>query len=449
MSSDAAHNTSMLLAFRAENVRSFRSEFELSLLATSQSEAAYVREIDSGGAGRPLRVLPAAGVFGANASGKSNVLESMDDMRLCVLHSFQHIGQRVYWPFRLDQQAASRPSKYEIDLILEGIRHEYGFMLDRDRVIEEWAYRYPHGRPAAVFHRIGEKVETGVAGRRETRAVQALVRPDSLLLSAGAAANHSLLVPLYNWFRRNLLLAHERNRANRQAFTIEQLDDTGSGGNRERVLDLLRAADLGIADVKEDAIPVDPRVQEVMTRAIREMLGEEAALNERDLNQLLKVEGFGFKLIHHGAGADMELDPSLESRGTLVWLGLAGAVIAALRDGAVLLADELDSGLHPTLVAELVRLFQDPHANRHHAQLIFNSHAPTILGDSGEDRLLGRDQIWLTEKLADGDTRLYPLTDLRPRKHEAVGRRYLDGRYGATPILSRRDFDRIVSGVDE
>jgi uncharacterized protein len=449
MSSNAAHDASMLLAFRAENVRSFRNEFELSLLATSQAEAAYVREIDSGGAGRPLRVLPTAGIFGANASGKSNVLEAMDDMRVCVLHSFRHIGQRVYWPFRLDPQAASRPSRYEIDLILEGVRHEYGFVLDQDQVIEEWAYRYPHGRAATIFHRTGERIETGVAGRRETRAVQALVRPDSLLLSAAAAANHSLLVPLYDWFRRNLLLAHERNRANRQAFTIEQLDETGNGGNRKRVLDLLRAADLGIVDVKEDATPIDPRVREMMTRAIREVLGEEAALDERDLDQLPEVEGFGFKLVHHGAGEDMELDPRFESRGTLVWLGLVGAVMAALRDGAVLLADELDAGLHPALVAELVRLFQDPHANRNRAQLIFNSHDATVLGDSGEDRLLGRDQIWLTEKLADGDTRLYPLTDLRPRKHEAVGRRYLDGRYGATPILSRRDFDRIVSVVDE
>lgn len=448
MSSNTAHGASMLLAFRAENVRSFRDQFELSLLATFQAEAAYVREIDSGGAGRPLRVLPAAGVFGANASGKSNVLEAMDDMRVCVLNSFRRMGQGVYWPFRLDPQAAGQPSKYEIDLVLQGVRHEYGFVLDQDRVIEEWAYRYPHNRAAMIFHRIGEKVETGVAGRRETRAVQAFMRPDSLLLSAGAAANHSLLVPLYDWFGRNLLLAHERNRTGRQAFTIKQLEDTGSDGDRERVLDLLRAADLGIVDVRRDAI-ADPRVPEVMARAIREVLREEAVLDERDLDQLLNVEELGFKLVHHGAGKDMELDPRFESRGTLVWLGLVGAVIAALRDGAVLLADELDTALHPALVAELVRLFQDPHANRSRAQLIFNSHDPTILGDSGEDRLLGRDQIWFTEKRADGDTRLYPLTDLRPRKHEAVGRRYLDGRYGATPILSSRDFDRIVSDEDK
>jgi hypothetical protein len=90
-----------------------------------------------------------------------------------------------------------------------------------------------------------------------------------------------------------------------------------------------------------------------------------------------------------------------------------------------------------------VRLFQEPLTNPNRAQLIFNSHDTTIMGDSHEDRLVGRDQIWFTEKLDDGSTRLYPLVDLDPRKHEAIAKRYLEGRYGATPILSSREFDRV------
>jgi AAA15 family ATPase/GTPase len=107
----------------------------------------------------------------------------------------------------------------------------------------------------------------------------------------------------------------------------------------------------------------------------------------------------------------------------------------------VFLADELDASLHPALVAQLVRLFQDPKTNPHRAQLVFNSHDAMLLGESGSDRLLGRDQIWFTEKRGDGSTRLYPLADLDPRREEAIGRRYLAGRYGATPILSRDEFD--------
>lgn len=444
-----ARSASMLLAFRAENVRSFRDEIELSLLATSLSEPRFVRRIDWREAGKPIGVVPVAGVFGPNASGKSNLLEAMDDMRMYVLESFRrNLDPGERWPFRLDPASQRRPSRYEIDLVLDGVRTEYGFALDGDKVVEEWAFRYPRGRAALLFHRREHKVETGAYGSRDTRTVEKVLRPNSLLLSAAAAVNHPLLLPLHEWFRRNLQLAHERNRANRQAFTVKQLSDE-HGGDRERVLSLLRAADLGIVDAREHAIPIDPRVRTLMERAIREMFGQEIRPQNGERDSALKFEAFGFTLVHQGTKDSIELDPGFESHGTLVWLGLVGAVIAALQDGAVLLADELDTGLHPALVAELIRLFQDPRTNPNRAQLIFNSHDPTVLGDSSEDRLLGRDQIWFTEKLTDGNSRLYPLTDLRPRKHEAVGRRYLQGRYGATPILSRSEFDRIVSILDE
>ncbi len=447
MPDHVSHDASMLLAFRAENVRSFRDQIELSMIATSVSEPDFVRQVDWREGGRPIGVVPVAGVFGPNASGKSNLLEAMDDMRMYVLESFRRdLRPAEHWPFGLDPETRKRPSRYEIDLVLDGIRTEYGFALDQDRIIEEWALRYPRGRAALLFHRQGEEVEVGASGRGETRTVEKLLRPNSLFLSAAAAASHSLLLPLHEWFRRNLQLAHEGNRPNRQAFTIQQL---GDDNNREHVLDMLRAADLGIVGAKEHAIRLDPRMKERMERAIRLMVGDEIRLQDDELDRMLSVERFGFTLLHQGAEDNVELPPGYESLGTLVWLGLVGAVTAALTDGAVLLADELDASLHPALVAELVRLFQEPRTNPNRAQLIFNSHDPTILGDSSEDRLLGRDQIWFTEKLIDGNSRLYPLTELRPRKHEAIGRRYLDGRYGAMPILSRQDFDRIASVADE
>jgi hypothetical protein len=445
MPDNVARSASMLLSFRAENVRSFRDQIELSMIATSVSEPDFVRQVDWREGGRPIGVVPVAGVFGANASGKSNLLEAMDDMRMYVLESFRRdLLPSEHWPFRLDPETRERPSRYEVDLVLDGVRTEYGFTLDKERIIEEWAYRYPHGRAALLFHRRGEEVEVGAPGRGETRAVEMLLRPNSLLLSAAAAANHSLLLPLHQWFRRNLQLAHERNRPNRQAFTIQQLSDDN---DREHVLDMLRAADLGIVGAKEHAIRLDPRMKERMERAIRLMVGDEIRLEDDELDRVLSVERFGFTLLHQGAEDDVELLPGSESLGTLVWLGLVGAVTAALTDGAVLLADELDASLHPALVAELIRLFQNPRTNPNRAQLIFNSHDPTVLGDSGEDRLLGRDQIWFTEKLIEGNSRLYPLTELRPRKHEAIGRRYLDGRYGAMPILSRQDFNRIIPAL--
>ena len=134
----------------------------------------------------------------------------------------------------------------------------------------------------------------------------------------------------------------------------------------------------------------------------------------------------------------------------MVWFGLAGPVVHALASGSVLLVDEIEAGLHPALVRQLVRLFQDPETNPRGAQLIFNSHEASLLGDSGGERVLGRDQVWFTEKSDDGASRLYPLSDLSPRIDEAIGRRYLAGRYGATPILADKDFaEAAISAVGD
>ena len=156
----------------------------------------------------------------------------------------------------------------------------------------------------------------------------------------------------------------------------------------------------------------------------------------------------GIALSHQGKHASVELDTAEESLGTLVWLGLVGPVLDALANGVVLLVDELESSLHPGLVAQLVRTFQNPRTNPRGAQLIFNSFEAGLLGNSVDDRILGRDQAWFTEKQHnDGSTQLYPLTDLSPRKAEAVGRRYLAGRYGATPIISDAEFDSLAEQV--
>lgn len=436
-----ASQPSVLLTFRAENARSFRDELNFSMLATRLSERRFVRSVEWRTSGAPIRVLPAAGVFGANGSGKSNLLKAMDDMRGCVLHSFRRgdpEGRIPRRPFVLDRARRVEPTEFEVDLILNGIRHVYGFCVDDDRFVEEWAFHYPKGRPALIFRRTNEKVDAGSVERQKTRAVQELLRPNALFLSAAASANHAALLPLYQWFSRNLVLAEADSRPFRQALTTEMLGDESS---RARVLALLQAADLGIVGARKQE--PDPVMQERLRRAIRILAGTDG---EPDSDDGPAFEELGVRLVHRGAdGEEVELDAADESFGTRVWFGLIGPVVQALETGSVFLADELDASLHPALATELVRLFQDRRTNPHRAQLIFNSHDATLLGDASSDPLLGRDQIWFTEKRSDGSTRLYPLIELEPRKQEAIGKRYLEGRYGATPILSHGEFASAVA----
>ena len=213
-----------------------------------------------------------------------------------------------------------------------------------------------------------------------------------------------------------------------QVLTAKMLDDDR---HRGAVLSLLWAADLGIADAKKH-LP-DPAMRDGLQRAARVLIGaeEEPADEESiELDELAIVH-----LTHSGSDGEVEFEAGEESLGTLVWFGLVGPVLQSLEAGSVLLADELDASLHPDLVQRLVRLFQDPQTNPNLAQLVFNSHDPALMGDGTAERLLGRDQIWFSEKLNDGSTRLYPLAELGPRKNEAVAKRYEEGRYGARPII--------------
>jgi AAA15 family ATPase/GTPase len=438
-------DVSMLLAFRAENVRSFRDELELSLLATTLAEQGVPHAVPWRQGGRPIQVLPAAGIFGANASGKSNLLRAMSDMRRHVLYSFSHGDPERGMSrsaFRLDAVRESSPSRFEVDLILHGIRHEYGFIIDDTRVLEEWAYRYPHGKAALLFRRDEADVMLGERNRTKGRAVIEILRPNSLLLSAAAAANHPDLVPLRRWFADNLLLAEASSRARRWAYTTGLLQQER---RHDQVLGLLQAADLGITDAR--VREVDPEFLERIKRATRIIQGREEEPEDKDSEtEILEPR---IVLSHRGPDGTVDFDADEESLGTMVWFGLAGPVINALASGSVLLVDEIEASLHPALVTQLVRLFQDSETNPRAAQLIFNSHEASLLGDSGGERVLGRDQVWFTEKGHDGASRLYPLSDLSPRSDEAIGRRYLAGRYGATPILAAEEFAEVALNASD
>lgn len=433
----------MMLGFRSRNARSFRDQLEFSFEATAMSEEGVPRAVPwRQGGSHPLRVLPAAGVFGANASGKSNFLRVIDDMRRLVLTSFR-AGDRskrlAHRPFRLDPDCVRAPSTYEIDLVLDGIRHEYGFSVDAERVISEFARNYPRGKAVTIFRRDGPDVHLGEKDRAKGRAVSEILRPNALYLSTAAAADHPGLQPIYQWFSENLLLCEASSRQQRWAYTAHLMTHENY---RENILAMLHAADLGITDAK--LREPDPKTRERLLRVLK------ALQDEIKLDEPLDFDETPFMRIalsHQGARGSVELDTDDESLGTLVWLGLIGPILDALSNGIVLLVDELESSLHPALVTQLVRTFQNPRLNPKGGQLIFNSFEASLLGNSVEDRVLGRDQVWFTEKLNDGNSRLYPLTDLSPRKAEAVSRRYLGGRYGAIPIISEAEFDALATLV--
>ncbi len=395
----------MLLRFRAANVLSFRDELELSLLAPRGVEHAH--EVGVRAEGRELSALPLVAIFGANASGKSNVLLAMRWMLHAVTESVTEWVSEPGVPrpaFALDPAARDEASLFEVDVAINGVRYVYGFEVSDARVETEWLHAYPSRHKQVWFERDAEREQPyrfpsdWLTGNR--RELVALTRPNALFLTVAAQFNHPQLAPVHQWFTNNLwLVTPHDGQARRHAYTRGRLANPSF---RARLEDLLRAADLGIVglDVTDDS--GQPRV----------------------------------RLVHRGSGGDVPLDFGYESLGTHAWFAFLGPVIAALDAGAVVLADELDSSLHPMLVAEALRLFRDRDANPHGAQLICTVHDVTLLGSAHAERPLSHKEVWVTEKQPTGESELYPLTDARPRAEESLERGYLRGRYGGVPSLA-------------
>lgn len=447
---------SALLSFTAENARSYRDEATLSLLATRLSAEGVPRSLTPAGMAKPVRVLPAAGIFGANASGKTTILRAMADMRNLVLTSFVQGSRGTPIPrqrFLLDSASQDRPTRFEIDLILEGVRWVYGFEVNDERVLEEFAYHWPRGRQALVFQRDRDSVDFGSRFKAEDRALENLLRDNALLLSVAGTTGNNQLASLFDWFIVNLRLFDISNRSDRINFTGDMYK---KADYTERIIDMLQVADLGISDLSitdSDATNPNEDIKDErfgeavehlseLVRLLQDLKDDYDLINEWDLS--LKE----LRLIHTGADNIVPFHQKDESQGTLVWFSLIGPLLKVLEEGIVILIDELDVSLHPHLVEQIIAIFQNPQVNRRNAQLIFNSHDGRILEEGGT-WALGRDQIWFTRKEYSGESKLYSLYDFSPRRDEAVHHRYFQGRYGAVPVIDKAAIGHAMTPVDK
>jgi uncharacterized protein len=415
----------MLLRYSVSNFTSVLNSQELSLVASSLTdEAGSLIQPE----GVPFQLLRVAAIFGPNASGKSNMLFGLRFMRDAVKYS-----QTKWEPESKIQRRAfaladsnEKPSEFSVDFLLEGIRYEYGFSVNDTRVLHEYLFAYPGNRRQRWFERkLGaEQISFGKHLPGENRAIANLTRPNSLFLSAAAQNNHERLLPIYNWFSNQLVFRTGVGNGSFQETISRCLKDVEL---RNSVLRFLAAADLGIVDMEVKEEKPDPKSMvfgEKLKNLLKEMVPD-ITLDSLDDTQTISFKHRG----HEGQAVSLPLGS--ESDGTLAYLGMLGPVVEILATGGVLCVDELDASLHPLLVGEIVRLFNRIETNPRGAQLIFNAHDTELLNGP----LLRRDEIWFTEKDRAGATRLYPLSDFKPRKAENLQRGYLQGRYGATPII--------------
>ena len=424
----------MLLRFRFSNYRSFHKEQELSLVASPLSGLPDTPIVSPA---VPDGVLPVAAIYGANASGKSNVLKALSFLSRTVRDSFKSWGPDdaiPVEPFGL-LGGAPQQSTFAADFIVDGQRYEYGFSVDPTAVRNEWLNAFPNGRKQLWFERnAGHPTKFGRSMVGENRTIESIVRPNSLLLSAAAQGNHAALGPIYRWFARLAGVFGE-------PVNGGLLRSAGFLGKNPAILasigGLLQTADLGISGVRIRK-KVVPKAGEKKFRLFATALISEIdpGATIESLEREMRDSLLEFEFLHQIGDRKAEFLESQESEGTLAFLSLIAPIMASISLGSVVTVDELDRSLHPILARLLVQVFNSPKSNPNGAQLIFNTHDTNLLSGG----LLRRDQIWFTEKDRKGASHLYPLTDFKPRKGENLENGYLQGRYGAIPFLNSEAF---------
>jgi hypothetical protein len=431
----------MLLRFRVANHTSIRDEQEVSLIALDKHDDITTWPVP----GLSERALPAVAIFGANASGKSNVIKAMAFMRDVVVNSHQRwlpgdpIARR---PFLLDGESVARPSTFIIDFVLDGVRHEYGFSITEQAVEEEWLFDWPNPRRRTLFERTGKKIDYGPAfpGRRAHPVERP--RSTSLLVSAGAASEHPVLFSIYKYIRLGLYPALSHTFDQRLSVTMKEF----SGPHAETARALLKFADLGIVDIEitDPSDHFDKLLARFESRNFADRLPKVAPTLPAGLPDRLDLE---HRAPVSNAASRLPLDQ--ESSGTRTWLGLIGPTLQALRSGTTLIVDELDAHFHPHLAARLIGLFQSESTNPHLVQLIFNTHDVPLMSPSTATRL-HRDQVIFAQKNAEtGATSLYPLAEFARVRDglDNIERWYMSGRLGALPVFPESELDKVAESL--
>lgn len=426
----------MLVQFSVGNYTVFRDEACLMLFASNYDKTTLEEENVFEVPGFGLRLLKSAVVYGANASGKTKLIEAARFMRTFVLSSSKESqqGERIgVEPFRLNAATAGQPSRFEVVFIEQEALFRYGFEVTAQAVVREWLYHRPHTKEVEIFTRKGQTFETHPRQFRkgDLLAKEGLVRPNALMLSVAAQFNVPIATTAVEWFRKFRQLSGLRAEEY-MGFSMAKAE-----GMKAKMLALLREADLGIEDFRveqHDADSLPDQMPEALKTFIREQIakGDTVFAGVRTVHTIYDEAG-------RATGREVfDLDWQ-ESAGTRKFFSLLGPVLHTLEHGEVLFVDELDSRLHPHLVQRLVALFHSKTTNPGNAQFVFNTHSPYLLGAG----LFRRDQVWFVEKDRAGAASLYSLasfkTDEGGRKTDNFEANYLQGRYGAVPVMG--DFE--------
>lgn len=412
----------MLLEFSLSNFLSIKDEITLSMIASTDKtlEKNTIKY-------NKITLLKSAAIYGPNASGKTNILYALYYAANLIINSHRiQAGETLdYKPFKLDKIYETKPSDFRIVLEIDSIKYIYEFSLDKDWIYKEnlWYFPPPYYRKRIIFSRDITRSNSYKFPEKDEKMLNTIkdnTRNNMLFLSRSANMNYEKTSHVVDWFTKNIRTMFPENDLITGVYTKNAISTDES--KKTAIRNILAKADSGIVgiDVKERSFNDD--FLKEFPKELRDMIVEE----ERKAVEIIHAG-----LDKNGNKTEVRFRLEEEAKGTRKMFNLAGPIMDALANGNLLTIDEIETSLHPILVRYLINLFNDPRYNKLGAQLIFTTHNTHLM----HPIIIRRDQMWLTEKGDNQDTRLHSVCEYRVRPDENIEKGYLLGRYGAIPNL--------------
>lgn len=407
----------MILEFSVKNFLSFKEKVTFSMIANSNKEL-NDNYVEIGG----NKVLKSAAIYGANASGKSNLFKILT-LVVLMLRSSNSVdinAKLPLIPFKLDKGSVNKPSEFEIKFILDETRYVYGFIADKDKIYDEYLYYYPNGRETKIFDRtnINEYSYTQ-KDEKILREIETKNAQNKFFLATATNWNFDKTKAAYNFLTNGIGTCNNLEILKNMAY---KMYETNPDYLKDFAIDFLQKADFNIEDYQISQIDVP---------------GEFLTAIPEFITKTLPDKPKAYQVLFKHKNSDNYLSIDEESLGTQMIFAFIPFLADSLKNKKVLIIDELDKSLHPFLVQYIVEIFNDAEINKNGSQLIFNTHDTNLL----DLNILRRDQIWFTEKNSEtGESDLYSLSDFSVRKQENVEKGYMLGRYVAVPFI-KNDFN--------
>ncbi|MBN3880341.1 MAG: ATP-binding protein [Nostoc sp. JL23] len=410
----------MLIEFSIGNYRSFKDKVTFSMVAANI--VAKEKELDENNVfaiDDDLKLLKSAAIYGANASGKSNLAKALSFMKWFMINSSketQSTEKIGVEPFELSTETEAQPSFFEIVFLLDATKYRYGFEANQKRVISEWLSDVPNTNLTRLFERItdGNSHKLKYLSKRfKADRIYPKTRSNALFLSVAAQFNVEIAERILDWLTKKVNIVSGLDDQEHLSYTVSSL--AKNNDNKSEIIQLIKKLDLGIKQIRikeAENIPIEQSSYHLKTdNSIR--TGHEKFVSKG--NTSIKF---------------FDLD-NQESEGTKKIISIVGLLVDTLKYGKVLIFDEFDARLHPLIGKAIVELFNSKKTNSNNAQLIFMTHDTNLLSN----KLFRRDQIWFTEKNKYGATDLYSLVEYKIPHDASFESDYIKGRYGAIPFI--------------